>query len=226
MFSFLASAMMRSSPSFDRHMARIRHTAKVMEGEGSSLNHEEQDAPLGAAEAIAASSSSTSSSESGKISGLDWSAISHESGSTSSTSSSDESKGSGNGSYVKIMLSDTDVEKCGADVEEGEIGEEGDAAAKEVAEGFGENLAGVKADPRDLVKARTCFIGRSLMTQADLDALRLEGCFEPGICRLPGKETKPKPRKKESVVFRDFFTAGLRLPVSKKFADILAPYNV
>jgi hypothetical protein len=28
------------------------------------------------------------------------------------------------------------------------------------------------------------------------------------------------------VVFRDFFTAGLRLPVSKKFADILAAYNV
>jgi hypothetical protein len=64
------------------------------------------------------------------------------------------------------------------------------------------------------------------MTQADLDALRLEGCFEPGICRLPGKETTPKPRKNESVVFRDFFTAGLRLPVSKRFADILAAYNV
>jgi hypothetical protein len=64
------------------------------------------------------------------------------------------------------------------------------------------------------------------MTQADLDALRLEGCFEPGTCRLPGKETTPKPRKNESVVFRDFFTAGLRLPVSKKFADILAAYNV
>jgi hypothetical protein len=64
------------------------------------------------------------------------------------------------------------------------------------------------------------------MTQADLDVLRLEGCFELRICRLPGKETTPKPRKNESVVFRDFFTAGLRLPVSKKFADILAAYNV
>jgi hypothetical protein len=64
------------------------------------------------------------------------------------------------------------------------------------------------------------------MTQADLDALRLEGCLEPGTCRLPGKETTPKPWKNESVVFRDFFTAGLRLPVSKKFADILAAYNV
>jgi hypothetical protein len=111
-------------------------------------------------------------------------------------------------------------------VEEGEIGEEGDAAAEEVAEGSGENLAGVKADLRDLVKARTCFIGRSLMTQEDLDALRLEGCFEPRICRLPGKETTPKPRKNESIVLRDFFTTGLRLPVSKKFADILADYNI
>jgi hypothetical protein len=46
------------------------------------------------------------------------------------------------------------------------------------------------------------------MTLADLDALRLEGCFEPGVCRLPGRETMPKPRKNESVLFRDFFTAG------------------
>jgi hypothetical protein len=29
-----------------------------------------------------------------------------------------------------------------------------------------------------------------------------------------------------SVVFRDFFTTGLRLPVSRRFAEILAAYNV
>jgi hypothetical protein len=45
-------------------------------------------------------------------------------------------------------------------------------------------------------------------------------------CRLPRKETNPKPKKNETVVFRDFFTAGLRLPVSKKFADIFSAYNV
>jgi hypothetical protein len=56
------------------------------------------------------------------------------------------------------MLSDTDVDKRGADVEEGEIGEEGDTAAQEVVEGSGENLAGVKDDPRDLVKVRTYFM--------------------------------------------------------------------
>jgi hypothetical protein len=47
------------------------------------------------------------------------------------------------------MLSDTDAEKRGADVEVGEIGEEGEAAAGEAVEGSGEYLAGVKADPQD-----------------------------------------------------------------------------
>jgi hypothetical protein len=113
------------------------------------------------------------------------------------------------------MPSDTDVGKRALiDVEEGEIGVEIDAAVEE-SEG---NPAGAKA--------RTCYTGRSLMTQADLDALRLEGCFEPGICRLPGKETTSKPRKNESVVFQDFFIAGLRLPVSKRFADILVAYSI
>jgi hypothetical protein len=197
-----------------------------MEDEGSSSNRGKQAAPE-ATEAITTSSTSSSSPESGKISGLDWSSCSRESGSTSSTSSSDENRSSSGGSYVEIILSDTDAGKRAIiNVEEGEIGEDADAAVEGAAEGSEENLAGVKADLRDLAKARTCYIGRSLMTQADLDALRLEGCFDPGICRLPGKETTPKPRKNESVVFQDFFTAGLRLPVSKKFADILAAYSV
>jgi hypothetical protein len=121
------------------------------------------------------------------------------------------------------MLSDTDVEKRAANLEEGEIGEGSDAAGVEESE---ESLTGVRADLQDLVKQKTCFMGRSLMTQADLDTLRLEGCFEPGVYHLPGRETTPKPRKNESVVFRDFFTVGLRLPVSKRFAEILASYNV
>jgi hypothetical protein len=121
------------------------------------------------------------------------------------------------------MLSDTNAEKRAVNMEEGEIGEESDVAGVEESE---ESLTGVKADLQDLVKQKTCFMGRSLMTQGDLDALRLDGCFEPGVCRLPGKEATPKPRKNESVVFLDFFTAGLRLPVSKRFAEILAAYNV
>jgi hypothetical protein len=204
-------------------MARVKHTAKAMEDEGSPSNREVQAAPLEAAEAVAGSSSSSSSSESGKISGLDWSASSRESVSTSSSSSSDESNDSGSGGYVEIMLSDTDVKTRATDEEEGEIGEESEAADAVESE---ESLTGVKADLQDLVRQKTCYMGRSLMTQTELDALRLEGYFEHGICRLPEKETTPKPRKNESVVFRDFFTTGLWLTVSKRFAKIVAAYNV
>jgi hypothetical protein len=121
------------------------------------------------------------------------------------------------------MLSDTDAKKHAADVEEGEIGEGRGAATTEES---GENLAGIYAGPQDLVKPSTCFTGRSLMTQSDLDALVSEGCFEPGSCQLPGKETMLKPIKNESVMFRDFFIVGLRLPVSKRFSEILVAYKV
>jgi hypothetical protein len=170
-----------------------------MEGEGSPSNREDRPASPEVAEAAATSSSVVSSSESGN--GLDWSSSSRESGSTSSTYSRDESNDSGSGGYVKIMLSDTDAKNRVANMEEDEIGEGSDATAVEES---GESLTGVKADPRDLVRPRTYFMGRSLMTQADVDALRLEVCFEPGVCRLPGRETTQKPSKNESVMFRDF----------------------
>jgi hypothetical protein len=72
-------------------------------------------------------------------------------------------------------------------VEEGEIGEDADAAVEEAAGGSGEKA--------DLAKARTCYIGQSLMTQADLDALRLEGCFEPGPVGYLGRKPRRSPEK-------------------------------
>jgi hypothetical protein len=127
-----------------------------MEGEELPSNREAQAAPLEVAEAAAASTSSSSSSKSGKISGLDWSTSSRESGSTPSTSSSDESNDSGTGGYVEIMLSNTDAEKRAINMEEGEIGEESDAAGAEESE---ESLTGVKADLQDLVKQKNLLYG-------------------------------------------------------------------
>jgi hypothetical protein len=57
---------------------------------------------------------------------------------------------------VEIMLSDTDAKRCSADVEEGDIGEGSGAAA--ATKESRENLAGVNAGPRDLVKQSTCFL--------------------------------------------------------------------
>jgi hypothetical protein len=99
------------------------------------------------------------------------------------------------------MLSDTNAKKNEADTEEGEIaGGSGTAAVEE----SGENLAGVTAGHEDLLKPGTCFMGRSLMTQSELDALVSEGCFLVSDYRLHGKETTPKPQKNESVVFMIF----------------------
>jgi hypothetical protein len=56
-----------------------------MEDEGSSSNRGKQEMMPEATEVNAISSTSSSSMESSKISGLDWSASSRESGSTSST---------------------------------------------------------------------------------------------------------------------------------------------
>jgi hypothetical protein len=113
--------------------------------------------------------------------------------------------------------------RADAGVEEGEIAE-GSGTAD--AQGLGENLASVEAGPEDLVKPGTCFMGRSLITQAELDTLVSKDCFSPDDCRPPGRETTLKPWSNESIVFRDFFTAGLRLLVSKRFIEILAAYNV
>jgi hypothetical protein len=115
------------------------------------------------------------------------------------------------------MLSDKNAKKRAADVEEGEIGEESDAAGAAESE---KSLTGVKAGLQDLVNQKTCFMGRLLMSQADLDALRLEGCFEPGVCRLPGKETTPKPRKNESVMFWGFHNGASAASVQVVCRDI------
>jgi hypothetical protein len=115
-----------------------------MEGEGSPSNHEEHPASTEVAEPPAASSSSLSSSKSGKISGLDGFASSRESNNSSSNYDSDECSDSTSGGDVEITLSDVDVDKTDASVEEGEIASRGGVAAEGES---GENLAGVEATP-------------------------------------------------------------------------------
>jgi hypothetical protein len=83
---------------------------------------------------------------------LDGSASSRESGNPSSTSNSIESNDSNSGDDVKITLSNADVEKTDAGVEEGEIITGGRVYANANAR---ENLANVDACPNELVKPST-----------------------------------------------------------------------
>jgi hypothetical protein len=53
-----------------------------------------------------------------------------------------------------------------------------------------------------------------------------KGYFKAGECRPPGNEDTPDPLEGETVVFRDFFTSGLRFPLDPAFPVILSRYNV
>jgi hypothetical protein len=50
--------------------------------------------------------------------------------------------------------------------------------------------------------------------------------FPQGYYRALGAESVPKPQTNEVVVFEDFFTVGLRIPLHPVFAEILQKFRV
>ena len=66
--------------------------------------------------------------------------------------------------------------------------------------------------------AKSWDFGPSLMMEEVIKALEDEGCFPVGKCHPPRGETVPQPEVNEAVVFKDFFSCGLRIPRSISFA--------
>ena len=60
--------------------------------------------------------------------------------------------------------------------------------------------------------AKSWEFGPTLMTEEAIKSLEEEGCFPEGKGRLPRGETVPQPEVDEAVVFKDFFSCGLRIP--------------
>jgi hypothetical protein len=112
------------------------------------------------------------------------------------------------------MLCDIDAKNRAADVEEGEIGEDSDAAGAEESE---ESLTGGKADPQDLVEQKTCFMGRSLMTQADLDALWLKVVSSLESAGYPGKRPRRNPERMKALCSRIFSRWGFNCQCLRGF---------
>jgi len=81
-----------------------------------------------------------------------------------------------------------------------------------------EDISQVEADLLELMGARdkpppTLVFGQSWATKALVESNEKKGYFGPGVCRAPKDEVIPDPREGESVVFHDFFVAGLRFSV-------------
>jgi hypothetical protein len=96
-----------------------------------------------------------------------------------------------------------------------------------------EDLGDVDADPRDLVAARrsksmpALFVfGESKVTINLIREYEAAGYFPAGDGRAPLDEQVPTPTPGEVVVFRDFFTCGLRFPCDPRLVAILDKFLV
>jgi hypothetical protein len=52
------------------------------------------------------------------------------------------------------------------------------------------------------------------------------GYFIEDIARVRGEETVPEPNGDEAVVFEEFFTTGVRMPLHLVLSNILLKFNV
>jgi hypothetical protein len=66
--------------------------------------------------------------------------------------------------------------------------------------------------------------GRSQIDETDVSSLQRNRMI--GTARTPGRETIPKPRHNEVVIFRDHLFAGLRFPLHPAVVDILWYFDI
>jgi hypothetical protein len=81
-----------------------------------------------------------------------------------------------------------------------------------------------RCDTATKVILKTYTFGRSLIDGADVNTLQKNRMI--GTVRAPGKETVPKPRDNEVVIFRDLLFAGLRFPLHPTVVDILRYFDI
>ena len=91
------------------------------------------------------------------------------------------------------------------------------------------SLSEVSANISDLMapeKRKTLLFEPSAVSQSMIDFYISKGYFPEGVCRPPGQEVISVPEFGEVVVFKDFFMAGLRLPMDPVVPKLLEPFNV
>jgi hypothetical protein len=97
----------------------------------------------------------------------------------------------------------------------------------------GEDLRDDDADPKDLIAAKqsksmpaSFVFGESKVTTNLIREYEAAGYFPAGDGRAPLDEQVPTPEPGEVIVFRDFFTCGLRFPCDPMLAAILDKFSV
>jgi hypothetical protein len=96
-----------------------------------------------------------------------------------------------------------------------------------------EDVGDVDADIKDLIGTRptgplppSLIFGESKVTTNMIRDYEAAGFFPSGTGRAPLDEQNPTPEDGEVVVFRDFFTCGLRFPCDPILPAILDAFSV
>jgi hypothetical protein len=86
--------------------------------------------------------------------------------------------------------------------------------------------SGVGDDVDDGSHNRRYYFGPLTVTVSRIHGMIDNGYFFEGMGHEPGVETIPEPNANETVVFEEFFTAGLRMPPQPMLVDILLKFQV
>jgi hypothetical protein len=99
--------------------------------------------------------------------------------------------------------------------------------------GVEEDLTNVDADPRELIAAKSSrsyppsfVFGESKVTANLIREYEVAGFFPTGDSPAPLDEQTPTPEANEVVLFRDFFTCGVRFPCDPILPAILDKFSV
>jgi hypothetical protein len=85
---------------------------------------------------------------------------------------------------------------------------------------------GVRADTNEGSRTRIYYFGPSTVTVSRIREMTNHAYLTNDITHVLEEETIPKPNADEAVLFEEFFTVGLRMPLHPVLQDILLKFQV
>jgi hypothetical protein len=115
--------------------------------------------------------------------------------------------------FIESMAK-TNIEKITKEILEGLSEDTGDSDSYDVESGDEDSK------DRPWRPSHTIF-GKSTIKQSHIDAMRGRYFRDMSIIRVGGDNTTPAPEENEVVIYRSFFKAGLRFPLSTFVVEVL-----
>ena len=120
--------------------------------------------------------------------------------------------------FIETMAK-TNIEKITKEILEG-LSEDSDESDSYDMESGDED-----SEDRPWRPSHTIF-GKSTIKQSHIDAMRRRYFRDMSIIRVGGDNTTPALEENEVVIYRSFFKAGLRFPLSKFVVEVLKMYQI